>query len=40
VPTALAKAGAQVEVEIMGQLYPAEILGKPLYDANGGRMRS
>jgi dimethylglycine dehydrogenase len=40
VPTALAKAGTQVEVEIMGRLYPAEILGKPLYDANGGRMRS
>jgi dimethylglycine dehydrogenase len=39
-PTALAAAGTQVEVEIMGQLYPAEILEKPLYDADGGRMRS
>ncbi|MEE9265432.1 MAG: glycine cleavage T C-terminal barrel domain-containing protein, partial [Gammaproteobacteria bacterium] len=40
VPTELAKAGTQVEVEIMGESYPAEILEKPLYDANGGRMRS
>ncbi len=40
VPTELAKAGTQVEVEIMGESYPAEILDKPLYDANGGRMRS
>ena len=40
VPTELAKAGTQVEVEIMGESYPAEILGKPLYDAAGGRMRS
>ncbi len=39
-PTELAKAGARVEVEIMGESYPAEILGKPLYDSNGGRMRS
>ena len=40
VPAALAEAGTRVEVEIMGQLYPAEILAKPLYDADGGRMRS
>jgi dimethylglycine dehydrogenase len=40
VPTALAEAGARVEVEIMGESYPAEILDKPLYDADGGRMRS
>jgi dimethylglycine dehydrogenase len=39
-PTALAQAGGRVEVEILGQCYPAEILGAPLYDANGGRMRS
>jgi len=40
VPTLLAAAGTRVEVEIMGELYPAEILAKPLYDADGGRMRS
>jgi dimethylglycine dehydrogenase len=40
VPTALAATGTQVEVEIMGRLCPAEVLGMPLYDANGGRMRS
>jgi dimethylglycine dehydrogenase len=40
VPTELAAAGRRVEVEIMGQRYPAEILSGPLYDANGGRMRS
>jgi dimethylglycine dehydrogenase len=40
VPAVLARAGTQVDVEIMGQRYPAEILGGPLYDANGGRMRS
>jgi glycine cleavage system aminomethyltransferase T len=40
VPAALAKAGTQVEVEIMGERYGAEILDKPLYDADGGRMRS
>ncbi|TFH46150.1 MAG: glycine cleavage system protein T, partial [Lysobacterales bacterium] len=40
VPTKLAAAGTRVQVEIMGQLYPAEILGKPLYDADGGRMRA
>ncbi|NCF26942.1 MAG: FAD-dependent oxidoreductase [Gammaproteobacteria bacterium] len=40
VPTELAAAGGRVEIEIMGQRYPAEILSGPLYDANGGRMRS
>ncbi|MDX2314897.1 MAG: hypothetical protein QNL90_12595 [Gammaproteobacteria bacterium] len=35
-----AQVGGRVEVEIMGQRYSAEILGGPLYDANGGRMRS
>ncbi len=39
-PTELAKAGTRVEVEIMGELYSAEVLQEPLYDANGGRMRS
>ena len=39
-PTELAKAGTRVEVEIMGELYSAEVLQEPLYDVNGGRMRS
>jgi len=39
-PAELAEAGTAVEVEIMGQRYPAEVLGAPLYDANGGRMRA
>jgi dimethylglycine dehydrogenase len=39
VPAELAGAGTAVEVEIMGRRYPAEVLGAPLYDANGGRMR-
>jgi len=39
-PAELAKAGTAVEVEIMGRCYPAEVLGAPLYDANGGRMRA
>jgi dimethylglycine dehydrogenase len=38
-PAELAGAGTAVEVEIMGRRYPAEVLGAPLYDANGGRMR-
>jgi dimethylglycine dehydrogenase len=40
VPTDLAKAGAMVEIEINGARFPAEIQGAPLYDPNGGRMRS
>ena len=40
VPSELASAGAQVNVEINGEMYAAEIQGQPLYDANGGRMRS
>ena len=40
VPAEMAKAGTKVDVEIMGEIYGAEILEKPLYDADGGRMRS
>jgi dimethylglycine dehydrogenase len=40
VPTELAVPGTRVDVEIMGQLYPAEILGVPLHDPDGGRMRA
>ncbi len=35
-----AAAGTVVNVEIMGEMYPAEVQGAPLYDPNGGRMRS
>lgn len=35
-----AAAGTVVKVEIMGEMYPAEVQGAPLYDPNGGRMRS
>jgi dimethylglycine dehydrogenase len=40
VPAELAKAGAKVDVEINGERFAAEIQGAPLYDPNGGRMRS
>ena len=40
VPAELAKAGTKVDVEINGERFPAEILGAPLYDPNGGKMRS
>ena len=30
----------RVQVEILGQMYQAEIIGAPLYDANGANMRS
>jgi dimethylglycine dehydrogenase len=35
-----ATTGRKLEVEILGQMYPAEIQGAPLYDANGANMRS
>ncbi len=40
VPTDLAKAGTKVDIEINGTRFPAEILGAPLYDPNGGKMRA
>ena len=40
VPTDLAKGGQKLKVEINGEMYDAEIQGQPLYDPNGGRMRS
>ena len=40
VATEHAAAGTVVKVEIMGEMYPAEVQGAPLYDPNGGRMRS
>ncbi len=38
-PTTLARAGTEVEIEIIGKLYPAKVLGAPLYDPKGERMR-
>lgn len=35
-----AAAGTNVQVEILGQMYDAEIQGAPLYDANGANMRA
>lgn len=39
VPAELSVPGTRVAVEIMGERYPAEIQGRPLYDPDGGRMR-
>ena len=39
VPCALANDGAELQVEILGSLCPATIVGAALYDANGGKMR-
>ncbi len=39
VPTTLANGGQKVQVEILGEMFDAEIQGAPLYDANGGKMR-
>ncbi|MEH6546956.1 MAG: glycine cleavage T C-terminal barrel domain-containing protein, partial [Sneathiella sp.] len=32
--------GTLLQVEILGELYNAEILGAPIYDANGANMRA
>jgi len=34
-----AEPGSVLEVEILGEFYPAEVLGAPLYDPEGLRMR-
>jgi len=39
VPAELAVDGAELEVEINGEMYAATIIGKPLYDSAGERMR-
>ena len=36
----LAKHNTVVDIEINGILYSAKITEKPLYDNNGGRMKS
>lgn len=35
-----AGAGSKLQVEILGEFFDAEVLGAPLYDPNGGNMRS
>jgi len=40
VETTYATPGTQLEVEIIGELYPAVVQGPPLYDPHGARMRS
>ena len=40
VPSQTAKGGTKVQVEILGELYDAEIQGAALYDANGANMRA
>ncbi|QEX18365.1 glycine cleavage system protein T [Hypericibacter terrae] len=39
VPTALAGHGTKLEVELLGEFYPATVTATPLYDPNGGKMR-
>ncbi|MGB2295157.1 MAG: glycine cleavage T C-terminal barrel domain-containing protein [Candidatus Puniceispirillum sp.] len=39
VPSALATDGTELQVEILGSLRPATIVGTALYDPNGGKMR-
>ena len=39
-PLDLAIAGTAVEIEINGEQYAATVLGKPLYDPDGKRIRS
>ena len=34
-----AAAGTVLDVEILGEFYPAQVQGAPLYDPNGGKMR-
>ena len=40
VETDHAHAGTQLQVEILGEFYNAEVLGGPIYDPNGANMRS
>ena len=35
-----ARAGTELEVEILGEFYAAEVLGAPIYDPDGTNMRS
>ena len=35
-----ATPGTKLQVEILGEFYDAEVLGAPIYDANGANMRA
>ena len=39
VPIEHAAAGTALEVEILGERYPAQVLGEPIYDPAGAKMR-
>lgn len=39
VPADLAQGGEALTVEILGEMFPAQVLSAPLFDPNGGRMR-
>ena len=40
VPTEVAMTDERFDVEILGEMFPARVHATPLYDPNGGRMRS
>ena len=40
VPIELSKHNTSLDVEINGNLYKAHVTDRPLYDANGGKMKS
>ena len=40
VPTENAVTDERFDVEILGEMFPARVHTTPLYDPNGGRMRS
>ena len=40
VPLELSKHETLLDVEINGNLYKAHVTDRPLYDANGGKMKS
>ncbi len=40
VSAAFSEPGAKLQVEILGNLYDAEVLGAPIYDAHGANMRA
>jgi glycine cleavage system aminomethyltransferase T len=40
VPLELSKHNTALDVEINGTLYLAHVTDRPLYDANGGKMKN
>ncbi len=38
-PTETIEAGANFEIEILGELRPARLITEPLFDPQGARMR-